>query len=220
MADGSRLLPGGVIFDCDGVLVDSEPLSNAVLVDSFARHGFKVTLAELHERYIGGTIYTVAERARSDGAVLPESWVAETYAEIYAALRRGTPPIPGIHALLDSLDRARVPFAVASNGSIEKMRITLSQTGLWPRFEKRMLSAHVEGVAKPDPRLFLLAAEMLDQPPEACVVVEDSVTGCTAARAAAMRCLGFAPDGGGARLAAEGAFLVHSMEEVAQELGL
>lgn len=220
MADGARLLPGGVIFDCDGVLVDSEPLSNAVLVESFARHGFEVTLAELQESFIGGTIYTVAERARSNGAVLPESWVAETYAEIYAALRRGTPPIPGIHALLDLLDAAGVPFAVASNGSIEKMRITLGQTGLWPRFERRMVSAHVEGVAKPDPRLFLMAAEMLGCPPGTCIVVEDSATGCIAARAAGMRCLGFAPDGGGARLVAEGAFLVHSMDEVARELGL
>jgi HAD superfamily hydrolase (TIGR01509 family) len=220
MADGTRILPGGVIFDCDGVLVDSEPVSNAVLLENFARHGFKVTLAELHERYIGGTIYTVAERARAMGAVLPETWVAEAYAEIYAALRRGTPPIPGIYALLDALDAAGVPYAVASNGSIEKMRITLGQTGLWPRFEKRMFSAHVEGVAKPDPRLFLMAAEALGQPPGACVVVEDSATGCIAARAAGMRCLGLAPAGDGARLVAEGAKLVRSMDEVARELGL
>jgi beta-phosphoglucomutase-like phosphatase (HAD superfamily) len=83
-----------------------------------------------------------------------------------------------------------------------------------------MVSAHVEGVAKPDPRLFLMAAEMLSQPPGTCVVVEDSATGCMAARAAGMRCLGFARDGGEARLAAEGAFIVRSMDEVARELGL
>lgn len=220
MADGARILPGGVIFDCDGVLVDSEPLSNAVLIASFARHGLEVSERELEEQFLGGTIWSVGERARAMGARLPGTWVDETYAEIYAALRRGTPAMPGIHALLDSLDAARVPYAVASNGSIEKMQITLGQTGLWPRFEGRMLSAHVAGVAKPDPGLFLKAAEALGQIPGACTVVEDSATGCKAARAAGMRCLGFAPNGGGARLAAEGALLVRSMKEVARELGL
>lgn len=220
MADGARLLPGGVIFDCDGVLVDSEPLSNAVLVANLARHGLALSEDDVQELFVGGTMRGVGERARRMGARLPGDWIEEIYAEVYAALRLGTPPIPGVHVLLDALDAAGVPFAVASNGSVEKMQITLGQTGLWARFEGRMLSAHEEGVAKPDPRLFLRAAEVLGQPPGNCVVVEDSATGCRAARAAGMRCFGFVPAGGGARLAAEGARLVRSMDEVARELGL
>jgi HAD superfamily hydrolase (TIGR01509 family) len=213
-------LPDAVIFDCDGVLVDSEPAAEEVVIASLARHGLTLSPEEFHEIALGTTIRMVGERAAALGARLPEGWVAATYAEMFARLRQGVDAIPGVVALLDALDAAGVPYAIASNGPREKMAITLGQTGLWARFEGRILSAHEEGVAKPDPGLFLRAAERLRQPPEGCLVIEDSPAGAQAARDAGMRCLGFAPAGDGARLARLGAQVVRSMAEAARELGL
>lgn len=209
-----------VIFDCDGVLVDSEPPMLEVVVANLSRHGLSLSHAQANAMFVGGTLRGVGERARAMGAPLPETWVDDTYAEIYARLREGIPAMEGVHDLLDALEARGMPYAVASNGSIEKMSITLGQTGLWERFEGRMISAHAAGVAKPDPRLFLLAAEVLGRPPGACAVVEDSPTGCTAARDAGMRCYGLAPEGDGARLAALGARVVRSLAEVGRELEL
>ena len=210
----------GVIFDCDGVLVDSEPITNEILRANLARHGLKLGADDIVSLFVGGTIAGVASHAREMGADLPDDWVATIYDEMYARLRKGTPLIGGIMSLLDRLDAAGVPYAVASNGSLEKMEITLGQTGLWDRFEGRMLSAHVEGVAKPDPELFLRAARLIGREPHACTVVEDSPTGAKAAHAAGMRCVGYAAHDDGAKLAAEGAVVVHSMQDVARELGL
>jgi len=215
-----RRLPGAVIFDCDGVLVDSEPATEDVLMANLARHGLALDRAAYREMALGGTMRMVGERAAARGAAIPEGWVEAAYEEMFARLRRGVEPMPGVVALLDALDAAGVPYAVASNGPREKMAITLGQTGLWARFEGRILSAHEEGVAKPDPGLFLNAAARLGRAPADCVVIEDSPAGATAARDARMRCLGFSPEGDGAALAALGATVVRSMAEAARELGL
>jgi HAD superfamily hydrolase (TIGR01509 family) len=219
MAERQRL-PGAVIFDCDGVLVDSEPATEEVVYASLVRHGLPLTRDAFHEIALGAPIRAMGARAAELGARLPGDWVEATYEEMFARLRQGVELIPGVVAILDALDAAGVPYAVASNGPREKMAITLGQTGLWARFEGRLLSAHEEGVAKPDPGLFLRAAERLGQPPGACVVIEDSPAGAQAARDAGMRCLGYAPGGDGARLAALGARVVQSMAAAARELGL
>jgi HAD superfamily hydrolase (TIGR01509 family) len=210
----------GVIFDCDGVLVDSEPITNRILIRSLAAHGLVVDETEAVALFVGGTIAGVGKRAQELGADLPADWVTTIYEEMYATLRQGVPLIPGVVAVLDALDARGIPYAVASNGSLEKMRITLGQTGLWDRFEQHMLSAHIEGVAKPDPELFLRAARRIGVEPADCTVVEDSAPGAKAAKAAGMRCIGYAAHDAGAPLAAEGAIVVRTMEDVARELGL
>lgn len=207
-----------VIFDCDGVLVDSEVISNRVLAANLTRHGMPVTPAECMARFVGGTMASVHLQAREMGANLADDWVSEIYTEIYAALREGTPLIAGIPALLDNLEAAGISFCVASNGSLEKMGITLGQNGLIPRFENAMFSAHVLKTAKPDPDLFLIAAREMGG--KAPIVVEDSPAGVLAAQRAGMRCLGYAPHDDGARLAALGAEVFHDMAEVPALLGL
>ncbi|AHM03805.1 Putative phosphatase YieH [Roseibacterium elongatum DSM 19469] len=214
------MTPDLVIFDCDGVLVDSEPLSNRVLVDNLARHGLTLTLDQAMGLFVGGTMAGVGAKARDLGADLPDDWVDRIYAETYARLREGVDPIPGISALLDRLDAAGLPYCVASNGSEEKMAITLGATGLAPRFEGRRYSAHTLGTAKPDPALFQHAARACGVAPERCIVVEDSATGAEAARRANMPCLGYAPTGDGARLSAQGARIIRDMAEIAAMLGL
>lgn len=212
--------PDLIIFDCDGVLVDSEIVANRIIAANLTRHGLPMTLEQSLETFVGGSMVGVADRARAMGADLPADWIDEIYAEIYAALRKGVDVIDGIPRLLDQLDAAGIGYCVASNGSQTKMDITLGLTGLAPRFEGRRWSAHELGVAKPDPGLFLHAAAAAGVEPGSCVVIEDSNSGAEAARRAGMRCLGYAPHGPDPRLTGQGAILIGHMDEVAGHLGL
>ncbi|OUS33502.1 haloacid dehalogenase [Rhodobacterales bacterium 56_14_T64] len=213
--------PKLVIFDCDGVLVDSEVVSNLVLVENLAQFGLQLTVSDCMTHFVGGTMKAVMGKAQDMGADLPPTWVEDVYQEIYAALQKGVPLVAGIPALLATLDQEAIPCCVASNGGEEKMRITLGQNDLWERFHPNaMFSAHTLGVAKPDPGLFLAAASHFDVQARDCVVVEDSATGAMAASRAGMRCLGYAPEGGGARLAEQGAEVFSSMAQVSELLGL
>lgn len=211
--------PKLVIFDCDGVLVDSEPITNALLQTDLAGRGLDLPLSEIQALFVGGTMRGVGETARKMGADIPEDWLTQIYARMYARLAEGTPMIVGVDAVLDGLDARGIPYVVGSNGSLEKMRITLPQhPALWGRLQDKLYSAHVLGTAKPAPDMFLTAAQEAGVAPEACVVIDDSPSGCIAARRAGMRCLGFAEHSDGARLAAEGAEVVHAMAEVADTL--
>jgi len=207
--------PGAVLFDCDGVIADSEQIGFAMLIAEFAAHGRAVTAAELRRQFLGGTIAGLEVRARAMGVPLPEGWAAGFYERLYARLAEGTPLVPGIEAVLDRLDAAGIPYAVGSNGTARKMAITLGQhPAMWRRLEGRLFSGQDLGLIKPEPGLYLHAAAALGVAPAACVVVEDSPAGARAAARAGMRCLGFAPEGDGAALAAEGARVFAAMAEL------
>lgn len=212
--------PGAVLFDCDGVITDSETLTFQMVSADLATHGLHLTVAELEADWIGGTIEMTAERVRAMGIALPEHWVADFYARLYAALAKGTPLMPGIVEVFDALDAAGIPYAVGSNGTPEKMAITLGQNGLLPRFRGHVYSGQALGMPKPLPGLWLHAAEALGVAPARCVVVEDSAVGAEAARRAGIRCFGYAPHGDGARLAAEGAVIFRRMQDLPDLLGL
>jgi len=213
--------PQLVIFDCDGVLVDSERVSNQALIDNLAGHGLALTLERAMELFVGGTMTGVMQKAISLGADLHDGWVDEIYVETYAALKAGVELMPGVKDLLALLDQQKIPSCVASNGSEDKMRITLGQNGMWQRFHPTaMFSAHSLGVAKPDPGLFLAAASHFGVQARDCLVVEDSASGVLAATRAGMRCLGFAPGGSGETLATQGAEVFGNMSEVPALIGL
>jgi HAD superfamily hydrolase (TIGR01509 family) len=186
--------PAAVLFDCDGVIVDSEGLTATLLRDDLARHGLPLTPLAFEADYIGGTIETVAIRARQAGAILPEGWVADIYRRLYLLLAKEAPLVPGIVAVLNALQAAGIPHAVASNGPPEKMAITLGRHGLTPRF-RAVLSGQALGRPKPAPDVYLAAAAACDARPADCVVIEDSATGARAALAAGIPCLGFAAHG-------------------------
>ncbi len=209
-----------VIFDCDGVLVDSELATNAVISINLARYGLSLSAMQCKERFMGGQMIDVMQAAIKMGAALPEGWINEIYSEVHARLEAGVPVIDGIVDILDQLDRAAIPYCVASNGSEKKMSITLGNAGLWTRFGDRIFSAHTIGHAKPDPGLFLHAANHFAIAPKDCVVIEDSATGAKAARRARMRCYGYATDSHSEELAAEGALLFHEMRALSGHLML
>lgn len=210
-----------VLFDCDGVLVDSEPAAFDLLIADFAAAGYSCPRPEFEAQFIGGTIPGVFEKARGMGIELPEGWPADFYDRLYAKLAEGTELVAGIATVLDRLDAAGIPYAVGSNGSERKMQVTLGQhPEFLARFRGNVFSGQSLGRPKPAPDLYLHAAAALGVAPERCAVIEDSPTGARAARAAGMACFGYAAHGPNPRLAAEGARLFTQMRELPALLGL
>jgi len=215
--------PEAVLFDCDGVVVDSEAPTLALFVEELAAHGLPLTVEAFEADYLGQTVEMVARQAMAAGARLPEDWVAHFYGRMNAMMRAGVPLVAGVLGVLDRLDAAGVPFAMGSNGSLAKMQITLGQHGIEGRF-RAVLSGQALGRPKPAPEVYLAAARACGVAPEACVVIEDSAQGARAGLAAGARVLGFAahgPETPTARsLAALGVPLFHRMEALPDLLGL
>ena len=192
--------PEMVLFDCDGVLVDSEPLTAQVLIANLSRHGLIITPDELSDFFLGGTIMGVAQKARELGARLSESWVDDVYAEIFDVLEREVEIIPGVSDVLDALDAAGIVYAVGSNGPRRKMEITLTRCGLSERLKGRVYSRQDVARPKPAPDVYLAAAQAAGVAPARCVVIEDSPNGAKAGVAAGMTTFGFAAHTDPARL--------------------
>ena len=212
--------PDLVIFDCDGVLVDSEPITNREMSLDLTARGLPISPEECINLFVGGTIKGVFHRAKELGATLPDDWVPYMYDRMIQALANEVEMIAGVDAVLDILDGNGIPYCVGSNGPMRKMEITLKRTGLWDRLAGRIYSAHDVGIAKPDPGLFLYAAKDQGTPPARCAVIEDSGSGARAAHAAGMQCFGFTGDTPAAKLEAEGATAFAAMSELPDLLGL
>ncbi len=180
----------GVIFDCDGVLVDSERMSCGSWLPVLARHGIEADIRQI-EPFIGKSDRAVLNHFRlQSGLCLGDELLEERQAEYFQAARGRLRPFPGVIAVLEELRVRRVPMAVASSGRPQKIRFNLEQAGLTEFFDVAVSSVEVER-GKPAPDLFLLAASRLGLGPEQCAVVEDSVFGVRAARAAGMLTLGY-----------------------------
>ena len=181
-----------VIFDCDGVLVDSERLAVRVESVLLTELGWPLTEQDVLERFVGRSdAYMLAEIERELGRPVPE-WTGQYVSRLHDAFHQELEAVEGIAAALDELDAAGLATCVASSGTHDKMRLTLGRTGLLERFEGRIHSVTEVERGKPEPDLFLHAAAVRAVPPERCVVVEDSRSGVQAARAAGMRAFGYA----------------------------
>lgn len=180
---------GLVIFDCDGVLVDSEPLSMQVLLETIRGAGLSLDPATGYDLFLGRSLASVGTMLAEDfGVVLDDAALAEMRQRLYAAFRAGLKPVPGIAETLAALP---VPVCVASSSQPERIELSLRLTGLWPRFAGRLFSATMVANGKPAPDLFLYAADIMGYAAVDCLVVEDSPAGVSAARAAGMRVVGF-----------------------------
>ncbi len=178
-----------IIFDCDGVLVDSEVISCRAHADVLSRHGYPITSDEVFERFLGrSTRQANLEIEAELGRKLPDGYHADLQDELFGNFERDLEAIRGIH---DALDRITQRVCVASSGSHQRMRVSLGSTSLYERLAPNIFSASQVKNGKPAPDLFLFAAGEMKVPPERCVVIEDSVAGITGARAAGMTVLGF-----------------------------
>lgn len=213
--------PAAVLFDCDGVIVDSEGIGVDHIAAELDALGIDLDRQGVADLFVGKTLPGVARALAEEGYPIPEGWAREVYDRLYAKLAAGTPLIAGIEAVLDALDAAGIPYAVGSNGETRKMHTTLPQhPGVWRRVKDHLYSGQELGCPKPDPGLYLHAARALGADPAACVVIDDSPSGCRAGVAGGIRTLGFAAEDDGAALAAEGAEVFHAMADLPELLSL
>jgi HAD superfamily hydrolase (TIGR01509 family) len=204
-----------VIFDCDGVIVDSEPVSNRVVVSALADLGWTVTAAETERLFLGMTFTDMVPMVeRHLGRPLPPGWGEALRTRLIAVLTRESEPIAGALEALAGVSALGVPWRVASNSSHQEMQAKFTRLGIASMVAGRVHSHRDVGRGKPAPDLFLAAAAAEGVGPAECVVIEDSLPGVRAAGAAGMDCLGYAPDSDGAALRALGAVPFRSMFDV------
>ena len=178
-----------VIFDCDGVLVDSEPVSVRVLVDALKGQGVALDEEEVYRRFLGRSLGTVTQTMRDEFGIEPDGGFLEGMRrELYARFRSELQPIAGIGETLDRLDMRR---CVASSSQPERIRLSLTLTGLIDKLDPHIFSATMVERGKPAPDLFLHAAAEMNEKPENCIVIEDSPAGIEAARRAGMTVFAF-----------------------------
>ena len=203
-----------VIFDCDGVLVDSEGPSNRVVAEEVSKLGWTMDAAESMRRFVGFRLEQLPPLVEPQiGRPVPEDWVETLRRRIIDVLARELRPVEGAREAMRTLDGLGVPYRVASNSSHKEMRAKFARTEMLPLLD-RAHSADDVGKGKPAPDVFLQAARAEGVPPGACLVIEDSVPGAMAARAAGMACLGFAAHDDGQALRDAGATIIRSLAEL------
>jgi HAD superfamily hydrolase (TIGR01509 family) len=208
-----------VIFDCDGVLVDSEPATNQVIIDNLGRYGLQVSLHQVESLFVGGTMAGVMKTASEMGAVLPDGWLDEIYGEMFAVLAKGVRVFDDVLLFLDQLEAAGIATAIASNGPQKKMGISLTPSGLIDRFAGRIYSGH-DYVPKPDPAMIHHAMQIAGVTAAETVFIDDSRTGASAGVAAGVRTCGFDPSGSFAHLSGLAVDHAKSMRDIATQIGV
>ncbi|MFD8204464.1 HAD family hydrolase [Streptomyces sp. NPDC059701] len=182
-----------ILFDNDGVLVDSEPISNRLLAAHLTELGHPTSYEDSLRDYMGSAMHRVHDLVlERSGRPLPEDFDDVFHRRVFAAFERDLEPVPGVVGVLEKLAADEVPYCVASSGSHERIRVGHRKTGLDRWFDDaRIFSAEDVGRGKPAPDLFLHAAERMGVAPQRCLVIEDSALGVRAAVAAEMDVYGF-----------------------------
>ncbi|MGN7802433.1 HAD family hydrolase [Ensifer sp. 22521] len=187
MADAAHRL---VIFDCDGVLVDSEPISLQMLVELLSSAGVTISAEEANERFLGRSLKSMSAILHEDyGFATNQAFLHDMRQRLYEKFRRELRPVAGVRTAVELLGAAS---CVASSSLPERIRLSLTVTGLIDTFEPNIFSATMVTQGKPAPDLFLYACREMGFAPKDCVVVEDSPAGIEAAKAAGMRVFAFA----------------------------
>jgi HAD superfamily hydrolase (TIGR01509 family) len=178
-----------IIFDCDGVLVDSEPLAMRVLLETIAAEGVEIDADTGFRSFLGRSLSTITAGLNADyGLHLDEHALERMRGRLYAAYAEELRPMAG---LIDALSAISLPACVASSSHMERIRVSLTLTGLIERFEPAIFSAAMVAHGKPAPDLFLHAARQMGVAPADCLVIEDSPAGIEAAQRAGMRVFAF-----------------------------
>jgi HAD superfamily hydrolase (TIGR01509 family) len=178
-----------IIFDCDGVLVDSEVISCRAHAETLTRHGYPITADEVLERFLGRSMRQATLEVEAElGRRLPDDFSSQTYAEIFRLFATSLEATPHIG---ETLEKIALPICVASSGPPEKISASLNRVGLFGRFAPHIFSAVQVRHGKPAPDLFLYAAQQMQTAPARCLVIEDSIAGIEGAIAAGMAVLGF-----------------------------
>ncbi|BCH27996.1 haloacid dehalogenase [Mesorhizobium sp. L-8-3] len=188
------MVPDLVIFDCDGVLVDTEGPGNLRLSQWLTEAGYAISYEDCRKRFSGRSMTSVQAEVEAEGVPLGADFVERWNLALPDLFAAGVDTIPNVRGFIDEVQAASLPYCVATSARLSKMQITLGVTGLLPLFAGRMFSATMVARGKPFPDLFLHAASVMGFAPERCVVVEDSVAGTQAGIAAGMRVFSYCGD--------------------------
>jgi len=180
--------PDLIIFDCDGVLVDSEVLSCRCLSETLAAYGIDLGVDQALDLFLGRSVTAVFQHYQTLGRAIPEQFSAELRTGVRAAFFCSLCPIEGVKSVLEDL---RIPHCVASSSDVDRVSFSLALTGLAPHFDTRLYTSQMVARGKPAPDLFLYAAERMQVDPHRALVIEDSVSGVKAGKAAGMTVWGF-----------------------------
>ena len=180
--------PDLIIFDCDGVLVDSELLSCRCLSEVLSEFGIALSEQQALELFLGRSTKAIEQHYRDLGQVVPDGFLPRFKSRVLSTFAGALQPIPGIRAVVSELNK---PFCVASSSDLDRVSLSLDVTGLKPHFDDRLYTAQMVRHGKPAPDLFLYAAEKMRADPARALVIEDSVSGVQAAKAAGMTVWGF-----------------------------
>jgi HAD superfamily hydrolase (TIGR01509 family) len=211
-----------VIFDCDGVLVDSEPISHRLIAELLSAEGLPTTPEEARRAYQGVLLAELVSDAESRlGRSLPDGWLASFERERAEVFRRELAPVVGAGEVVERVIASGVAVCVASQGKLEKTRLSLDLTALRRLFaDGALFSAYSVERGKPYPDLFLHAAQRMGAEPASCVVVEDTPLGVRAGVSAGMRTLGYCANGEASGLRDAGAEVLRTLDELPRLLAL
>lgn len=210
-----------LIFDCDGVLVDSEYLTSRVEAELLEELGLSLTVDEVHGLFLGKTVDGVLDEIAKLTGKRPSSAFAYNWAFATArAFEQELMPVPFVRVALEELRRGGYKMAVASQSPLARVRFSLEVTGLTEFFGDHVYVTSMVPRPKPAPDIYLHAASRLTTPPGDCVVIEDSPAGAASARGAGFRVIGYAPGDTVAAMRGSGATVIHSMDELLGKIGV
>lgn len=201
-----------IIFDCDGVLVDTEKIGNGIMLSMAAEYGFEMKLEDAYRDFNGRNLkecFLHIEKAI--GKKLPDNFESDYREKSFEAFRTQVKPMDGIVSFLDKL---KIPYCVASSGPVEKIRLNLEVAGLLDKFENKIFSSYQIKSWKPEPGIFLHAAKEMGFEVKDCIVIEDSKAGVIAGIQGGFKVYGFANGFNNEDLEKEGAILFNSYEEL------
>jgi HAD superfamily hydrolase (TIGR01509 family) len=207
-----------IIFDCDGVLVDTEKIGNGILLEMAAEHGFEMNIEDAYRNFNGRNLKDCFRHIEEAIAKkLPEEFENEYRIKSFEAFKTQVKPMEGVVEFINKLE---IPYCVASSGPVDKIRLNLEVAGLLDKFENRMFSSYQINSWKPDPELFLHAAKEMGFEVKDCIVVEDSCAGVMAGTKGGFKVYGFANGFNNEDLENEGAILFSSYKELGELLRL
>ena len=212
-----------IVFDCDGVIIDSEPVANRVLAEQLGLDfGYEIAAEESHRRFTGMVIRDILKEIEKEtGVSAPYGWSMQLWERTREAFETELQPIPGTQNLMDRLDKANLPWGIASQSHLPYLEHALGLVGVWERATGRIASAKEVANPKPAPDVYLLAFERVGCEPASTIIIEDSPTGTRAGVAAGARVIGFANDRPARELLYAGAVAAfETMAEIQQALGL
>jgi HAD superfamily hydrolase (TIGR01509 family) len=201
-----------IIFDCDGVLVDTEKIGNGILLAMAAEHGFEMKIEDAYSNFNGRNLkecFLHIENAIAKK--LPNDFESEYRQRSFEAFKTQVKPMEGIAAFLNKL---KIPYCVASSGPVDKIRLNLEVAGLLDKFENKIFSSYQINSWKPEPGIFLHAAKQMGFEVKDCIVIEDSKAGVIAGIKGGFKVYGFTNGYNNEDLEKEGAILFHSYEEL------